>query len=200
MTLGCAADVNLTNLDIALKDIVDGNYFLQEEKLIDCFINGEKKDSAINDVSIVNDKQLDMLLFDAVLYVGRRKETLPLSTADMILVSTPYGSRAWAANTGGPIVIDLPNSMTINITGTSIKHEHFVTSSKNTLRVEVLCDALVGIDGRNPVYKVKNGDKISVRGSSKRVSFIRTYNTLESSRNKTKREVNYHLKPVKKSS
>lgn len=197
-TQGYAADVNLDNLDAALKDIINGDYLLQEEKLIDLFINGEKKDSAITDIFMENNEPPLMLLFYSSINDTKGVPILevPLSACDTFLASTPYGSTAWNLAIGGPIIVADPNSMTANFVGTIIKHEHYVTDSKNSVYIKLYSDAIVGVDGRNIIYEVKKGDQIVITGSDKRVHFIRTTNTYESFKEKTRRQVLHSLKPI----
>lgn len=197
-TLGYTADVNLNNLDVALKDIIDDNYFLQEEKLIDCFINGEEKDTAINDVAIIHKQPFHTLLFDAVVDKGKIKVVLPSPKCDRFLVSTPYGSAAWNFSSGGAIDLDA-DCMLINITGSTIKHERYISNLRYPLYVRVFCDALVGVDAPSGnIYEAKDGDKIAMVKSDKRISFIRTNNTLESLVSKIYRQIEHSRKSVKK--
>jgi NAD+ kinase len=203
-TLGFAADVDLNNLPAALDDIIDQKYFLEEEKLIDCIINDERKDTAINDIVIQHENRFCTLLFDAVIDTGNYKiplpkQRLPSPKCDMFLVSTPYGSTAWNLSAGGPIHVYDTACMGINITHTPIKHEHYICKLEYVLNVKVFCDALVGVDGASSIYRVKEGDQISITQSDRHITIIRTKNTAEPLVSKIRRQIRFSEESIVKS-
>jgi NAD+ kinase len=194
-TQGFAADINLRNIDRALKDIINEQYFIREEKLIDFILNGERKDSAINDVTIQHKKRFATLLFEAVVDKGNEKlpfslEILPSPKPDMLLVCTPYGSTAWNLAIGGPIHID-SDCMGINIVNTPTKHEHYICKMEHVLNVKLFCDAIVGVDGAGSVYRTKEGSEISISQSDRRIKIIRTTYTFENLASKIQRQIEF---------
>jgi len=194
-TQGFAADIDLRNLDRALTDIINEQYFIQEEKLIDFILNGERKDSAINDVAIQHKKRSATLLFEAVIDKGNEKlplprEILPSPKPDMLLVCTPYGSTAWNLSTGGPIHID-SDCMGINIVNTPIKQEHYICKMGYVLNIKLFCDAIVCVDGTDSVYRTKKGSEISISQSDRRIKIIRTKYTVESLASKIQRQIKF---------
>lgn len=199
-TQGFAADVYSKNLDIALKDIIDGHYVIQKEKLLDCIINGEKKDTAINDIAIRNEENFSTLLFDAVIDTGNceeilRKKTLVSPKCDMFLICTPYGSTAWYLSIGGSIHVD-SDCMGIGITNIPIKQGFYTTKLKYVLSVRVHCNALVGIDGNSSVYDVKESDEITITQSKRRLKLIRTKNTIEDLDSKIERQIEFSKRSI----
>jgi len=201
-TQGYTADItNLDKLRTALDDITNGDYFLQEEKLIDLFVNDEKRDTAIYDIAIIHKNPFYTLLFDAVVdrYKIKIDEALPSPKCDKFLVSTPHASAAWSFSVGGPINLDA-DSMLINIVGSPIRPDCFTANMEYPLYVKVYCDVFIGVDAPSGnIHEAKDGAEILIKESDKRISFIRTTNTLESLLEKTYRRIEHSQKPVKQS-
>lgn len=103
-TLGYLTEVEQGNLKPALKQLVDGNYTLEERMLLSGqVIRNQKKimeTCALNDVTITRNGRLQMLYFQ--IYVNGK--LLKEYHADGIIVATPTGSTGYNLSAGGPIV------------------------------------------------------------------------------------------------
>ncbi len=190
-TLGAAADIKLRKLDLALQDITNQDYFLQEEKLIDCFIDNKFKDTAINEVAIRPVDPSGTTLFETTLYTDIRPERLIAPKGGGLIVSTKYGSMAEAANTGGPINIDADDTVEINFENTPVKQEHYICKRDDLIVVKLYRNCLVTVDRSK--YPVERGSKVMIQGSDRYIKFIRTKNTLESFASKIKRINDFNL-------
>lgn len=192
-SLGFNADVGLSDLRQALDDVRSGEYTLQREQLLECHINQRLAGIALNDITVKPSDVASTLLFRTIVENSVRKMELLAPKCDGIIVSTRYGSPAWNLSYGGPISLDLP-LMTITFPGSNIKHEHYVCSLDDTIRISVSRDSVVILD--NDKHEAANGSRIEVKKSGKYVSFIHTKNTFEDISSKAMRQIEFSSKRV----
>jgi len=103
-TLGYLTEINPENIEQALKNLIDGNYHVENRMMLEGEIvraNGEivRIPQALNEIGI-SKNIIGVVRFD-VLVNGKLINSY---TADGILVCTPTGSTAYNLSCGGPIV------------------------------------------------------------------------------------------------
>ncbi|VVB77377.1 NAD kinase [uncultured archaeon] len=192
-SLGFVADVTLDNLHVALEDIAQGRSFPREERLLACSINSEMKGTAICDIAIKSSNPFSTILFAAVVLKAddKKLERPPSPKCDILLASTKYGSTAWNLSMGGPINVDVPNCMQLSYGGASIKHAHFLYSTRDVIKIELCADTLVSIDGITDVHEGRKGDLVEITGSEDFIKLLRTDRTFESLNSKIGRQIQY---------
>lgn len=103
-TLGYLAEVEQSSLIPALKQLVDGEYALEERMLLSGQVIRRQKvimdTRALNDITITRNGRLQMLYFQIFVNGKFLKEY----HADGIIVATPTGSTGYNLSAGGPIV------------------------------------------------------------------------------------------------
>lgn len=195
-TLGFTADVNITNLDAALTDVLNGDFSLEEEKLLGCIINDRIKDDAINEVAIKPRDVSSTLLVKVDVNADGHSEQLPSPKCSGLVISKKYGSTAWNLSVGGPINLGV-DCIHVNMESAPIKQANYIVNPNYGLFFEVLCDSWVTVD--RAVYKTNRGSKIKVEESDKQITFIRTKNTRESLMDKIRRQTMFNLAGIQKS-
>ena len=190
-SLGFSMDVYKENLDLAMEDMERGAYFPQEEKLLDCIINDKIRDTAINDVVIGSIYRSSGLRFKAAVDTQNpikklRYIPLPRPIITHFILSRNRGSTAWSYSAGGPIDIDRIDQLHITYESSTIKQAIFNCNPNDRILVKALRDSVVIVDAG--LYEVKTGSRITILGSDKTMTVIRTINTLEPLREKLVRQ------------
>lgn len=102
--LGFMADIELGELDEALKAFMQGEYSIESRFMIDACIekaSGETRClTALNDIVVTRASYQRMVAFD----VRVNGDDLAHYQGDGLVVSTPTGSTAYSMSAGGPIV------------------------------------------------------------------------------------------------
>lgn len=198
-TLGFTADVNLTNLDIALKDIIyghmDKDFFLEEENLLDCLINGRRKDTAINEVGVKPRDVSSAILFKLDAEADGNLESLPSPKCSGLVISKKYGSTAWNLSVGGPINLGV-DCIHVNMESSPIKQANYILNPNYKLHLQILCDSWVTVD--RSMYKADSGSRVKIEKSDKYISFIRTKHTREGLIDKIRRQTTFSLSGIEK--
>ena len=166
--LGFLAQVEQSELDIALERLVQGDYTVELRTILEVQINGKHFDFAINDAVISKSNEVNIVDFEV--YSGERH--MSSFRADGIIIATPTGSTAYSLSAGGPVVDPTveamlmtpicPHLLTARPTLFSGRH-HLNISSKQSL---LLC-----VDGE-PSVRVKQASKVTVRQADIRAKFI----------------------------
>jgi len=108
--LGFLAEVSVEELDGCVRDIVGGNYVIEERLVLKATCSNDKKTFyALNEIVI--DRGASARVVEMETFVNN--EYLVTYSADGIIVTTPTGSTAYSLASGGPIVT--PSSEVITI-------------------------------------------------------------------------------------
>lgn len=103
-TLGYLTEVEQSNLEPSLEQLVKGDYLLEERMLLSGQVmrdGAELMDTrALNDITITRNGRLQMLYFQIFVNGKLLKEY----HADGIIIATPTGSTGYNLSAGGPIV------------------------------------------------------------------------------------------------
>lgn len=190
-SLGFTADVTIDDLQRALEDVAAGKCFTERAGLLDCFIDSEKKGTAIYDIAVAPSRGFSPLLCKA--YVcpdgdGKRKMYLPSPQCDRAIVSTRYGSTAWNLSVGGAINLDIDDCTHLSFANAPLAQSRFVYRSEDSLHLEIRRDAMVGIDGDSAAHEAKAGSTVRITKSGDFLSLLRTESTYEDMLSKVRRQ------------
>ncbi|MEL3906113.1 MAG: NAD(+)/NADH kinase [Treponema sp.] len=127
---------------------------------------------ALNDV-VISGRGIAKLINLAVSFNGISFGTY---RADGVIVSTPTGSTAYSAASGGPIMDPTLSAFVLTpISAFSLSNRPIVLPSSGVMMINVLHnrqkDAIVSIDGQE-LFSLCEGDRIEVRMSEHRVKLI----------------------------
>jgi len=176
-TLGYLTDVNPEDIEKAMKDLLDNNYYIEERMMLEGEIikdNGEiiKIPPALNDIAI-SKNTFGVVRFDTIV----DEKLINSYTADGIIVCTPIGSTAYNLSCGGPIVDPTAHIITVTPIAPHTVLNRSVILSDNSL-VEIKITELrnhnmsyVLYDGR-PI-EVKTGDVIRIFKSEQITKIIK---------------------------
>lgn len=179
-TLGFMAEVEKTNIEHALKALIDGNYDVEERMMLDGQLyHGDvmiREFHALNDVVLTRSGSLRIVSYD--IYVNG--QFLNSYQADGVIISTPTGSTGYNMSAGGPIVE--PNAKMLLLTPIcphTVGARSIVLSSDDLIEIKIP-------DGRNGggqtvevnfdgsiTKALSTGDSIRVSKSERVTKFIR---------------------------
>lgn len=179
-TLGYLTEITPDDLENVLKEILNGNYYIEERMMLEGEIiknNGEIVEipKALNEIGI-SKNVFGVVRFDVLV----NEKLINSYTADGILVCTPTGSTAYNLSCGGPIVDPTAEIITLTpIAPHSIINRSIVLS--NTSVVDIIISELrenttsyVLYDG-HPI-EVFSGDTIRIKKSDKITKIIKLEN------------------------
>lgn len=157
-TLGFLTDVNPEELEDAMLDILNNNYYIEERMMLEGEIikeNGEKIriPQALNEIGI-SKNIFGVLRFDTIV----DDKLISSYTADGILVCTPTGSTAYNLSCGGPIVDPTANIITITpIAPHTVIDRSIILSDHSVVEIKI-----TELRGNTTSYVLYDGKPIEV--------------------------------------
>lgn len=179
-TLGYLTEVLPDNIEMALNDLLDGNYEIESRMMLEGEIirpSGEviRIPESLNEIA-VSKNTLGVVRFDVMV----NEKIINSYTADGILVCTPTGSTAYNLSCGGPIVDPSANIMTLTpIAPHSILNRSIILSDDSVVDIEITelrknTTSHALYDGKS--IEVFNGDMIRIRKSDKITKMVKIEN------------------------
>ena len=161
--LGFISSVELAELDVALQNIKDNNYGIEERIMIKTLINDKEFEGnrALNDVVIARGTLSRMTEYNV--FVNREMYTS--FSGDGIIISTPVGSTAYSLSAGGPLVSpDLDIISIVPICSHNLNTRPLIVNgnSEITIRPAVEEEIYLTIDGQKSI-KLKSNDEIRIQ-------------------------------------
>jgi len=146
-TVGFLTEIGPEETFHALKEVLSGNYFVEERTRLDVWHNRNLA-PALNEVVIMTKKPAKMLHIE----VKVDNEIVEELRADGIIIATPSGSTAYSMSAGGPIVDPRVDAFIIvPICPFKLGSRPTVVSGESTIQVRLLREgkkAIAVIDGQ----------------------------------------------------
>ena len=185
--LGFLAEVDISQMDIIIKDIKEGNYQIQERMVLtaDCDTYAVEKLIAINDIVI--DKSGWPKMIEITAQVDG--EYVSTFSADGVIIATPIGSTGYSLSTGGPVVSPSAGAITLSpISPHSLTMRPLVLSSEQEIVIKADSphnEIQISCDGQR-VYHIPPPLEIKIVKSTKPLKLVHTSVTtyFETLRNK----------------
>ena len=179
-TLGYLTEVSPKNIGMALKDLLEGNYGIEDRMMIQGEIikpTGRiiKIPESLNEIAI-SKNTFGVVRFDLMV----NGKLINSYTADGILVCTPTGSTAYNLSCGGPIVDPAANIMTLTpIAPHSILNRSIILSDDSIVDIKITelrknTTSYALYDGK--AIEVFSGDAIRIKKSDKITKIIKIEN------------------------
>ncbi|MCH5248630.1 MAG: NAD(+)/NADH kinase [Lachnospiraceae bacterium] len=168
-TLGYLAEIESSNIEMALSQLMAGNFTREERMMLAGTVYSDPaviNDVALNDIVIARCGTLQMLKFD--IYVNGR--FLNGYSADGVIIATPTGSTGYNMSAGGPIVEPAANLImltpicphTLNTRSIILSPEDEIVIDIPTVRGGLVQTLEVNFDGTHNM-PLKTGDKIVIK-------------------------------------
>ncbi len=172
--LGFLADIDSTEIEESLKDILNGDYRIKEREVIMVESDGKTFESlncAVNDIAILKRDTASMIS----IRVSVNGEYLTTYLADGLIVSTSTGSTAYSLSNGGPIIVPGTNVFSLTaVAPHSLNIRPIVIADTAVITLEVESRSnnfLVAIDGRSEHCTV--GETLTLRRAPYNVRIVK---------------------------
>lgn len=172
--LGFLADISMNEVQDALKEVLNGEYKIENRVLIQLLENNRTPDFpnyALNEICI--HKLDNSAMITIHVYLG--DEYLNSYWADGLIISTPTGSTAYNLSAGGPIVLHNSKSFILTpIAPHTLTVRPLVIPNTSDLRLTVegrSDEYLVSLDHRS--YRMKMENPISIQKADFDVKLIK---------------------------
>ena len=166
-TLGYLTEVEVQNVEEAVKQLVEGNYTIEERMMLyGSAAYRNVRDVALNDIVMTRSGSMKIVHFN--LYVNG--EFLNSYDADGLIVSTPTGSTAYNLSAGGPIVEPTASLIVVTpICSHALNSRSIVFADKDEIVIEIgakrenqIEEAVIAYDGADEV-PLHTGDRIRIK-------------------------------------
>ncbi len=170
--LGFLADINPSELEPFIKDMMDGNYLIDKRLMLEAEMrtkHGTKKLFAFNDIVITRPSISKMIHLDAFAE-GKIFNTY---FGDGLILSTPTGSTAYNLSAGGPVLYPLtPAFILTPICPHSLTQRPIVLPGHLEISLKTHEEqAVVSIDGQE-MHDFYSEDVIKIKVSSQTAKLI----------------------------
>lgn len=175
--LGFLAEVELDDLDTALRTVVGSGFETEQRATLEAVVTDEcgnelHRTWALNEIAVEKSVRQRLLHMD----VGIDGTFLARIPADALLLATPTGSTAYALSAGGPLVSPrLDVVLVVPVAPHSLFDRSIIASPNEPITVELIDDlagGLVSSDGRDPI-DVPAGGCVTVTGGGLPVLFAK---------------------------
>jgi NAD+ kinase len=174
--VGFLAEAEISDLDLAVSDVVSGEYKVEErltlEAIAECDGEVVARSWALNEISIEKGAREKML--EVRVDVDGR----PLSRygCDGVVVATPTGSTAYAMSAGGPVVWpELEALLLVPVSAHALFSRPLVTAPTSTIQITVdpyTTFAFMSCDGRR-TFDLSPGSSVTVTRGQLPVRVVR---------------------------
>ena len=179
-TLGYLTEISPKNIEMVLKNILEGNYDIENRMMLEGEIIKPSGD-VIEIPESLNEIAISKNTFGVVRFeVAVNEKLINSYTADGILICTPTGSTAYNLSCGGPIVDPGANIMTLTpIAPHSILNRSIILSDDSIVDIEITelrknTTSYALYDGK--AIEVFSGDIIRIKKSDKITKIIKIEN------------------------
>ena len=169
--VGFLTDLKIDNFDVTVKDILMGNFKIEERNLVSARFNKEHL-YGLNEVVIHSGAYAQLMRYrlnvnEKVVYEQR---------SDGLIIATPTGSTAYSLSAGGPIIHPSLDVWTIlPMLPQSLSSRPFIISSDENVEVELFDgpseSAKICVDGQDDI-DIPYGIKISISKMEKTLKLV----------------------------
>ena len=150
-TVGFLTDVNIENFGSVIKDVLNGDYVLEERSLVEASFLGQEV-FGLNEVLIHSGSYAQLMRYRLIID-GR---TVYEQRSDGLIVATPTGSTAYALSAGGSIVHPELNIWNIiPMMSQSLSSRPLIVSNEKSMEIQLikgpLEHAMICVDGQKDI-------------------------------------------------
>jgi len=170
--MGFLSEVESKYATSGLKQVIDGDYNVEERSKLKIMLDGKRLLDAANEVTIQTGR-IAKIMYLEIFVEGELIESFG---ADGVIISTPTGSTSYALSVGGPILDPSVDAMVIApLAPFKLSARPWVIPLRKKIDIRLIgkskqCKLV--IDGENP-HPVTTDSHIIITGSEKKTRFIR---------------------------
>ncbi len=170
--MGFLSEVESKYATGGLKQVIAGDYNVEERAKLKIMLDGKRLPDAANEVT-VQTCRIAKIMYLQIFVEDDLIETLG---ADGVIIATPTGSTSYALSVGGPILDPSVNAMVIApLAPFKLSARPWVVPLEKKIGIKLLAkskDCKLVIDGENPQNVTTDSD-IVITGSEKKARFVR---------------------------
>jgi NAD+ kinase len=175
--LGFLADIHANEIELALEEIIAGNYKIEERTLLQMessVLPSLSCNYALNEIAILKRDTSSMIAIQTYL----NNEFLTGYLADGLLVATPTGSTAYSLSVNGPIIIPQANNFVLTpVAPHSLNVRPLVIPEDYKIHLKIESRSnnfLVALDGRSSVFP--SGSELFIQKADFTIKIIKRFN------------------------
>lgn len=165
-TLGYLTEVEVGNIEQAIRQILYGNYVIEDRMMLKGIFEDGTSDISLNDIVVSRKGELRVIHFN--LYVNHA--FLNSYEADGVIISTPTGSTAYNLSAGGPIVEPTASMIVVTpICSHALNTSSIVLSAEDEIVIEIgegrhgkIEEVYITFDGADMI-ELKTGDRLVIQ-------------------------------------
>jgi len=170
--MGFLSEVESKYSNSGLKQVIDGDYNVEERAKLKIILDGKRLPDAANEVTV----QTGHIAKIMYLQIFVEDDLIETFGADGVIIATPTGSTSYALSVGGPILDPSVSAMVIApIAPFKLSARPWIVPLGKKISIKLLAkskDCKLVIDGENP-HSVTTESEIVITGSEKKARFIR---------------------------
>jgi len=170
--MGFLSEVESKYATSGLKQVIAGDYNVEERAKLKTMLDGKRLDDATNEVTVQTGRIAKIMYLQ--IYV--EKELIETFGADGVIISTPTGSTSYALSVGGPILDPAVNAMVIApLAPFKLSARPWVVPLHKKVGIKLLHkskNCKLVIDGDSPKEVTTESD-IMITVSEKKARFVR---------------------------
>jgi len=170
--MGFLSEVESKYATSGLKQVISGDYNVEERAKIKTTLDGKRLADAANEVTIQTGR-IAKIMYLQILVDGELIETFG---CDGVIVATPTGSTSYALSVGGPILEPSVEAMVIApLAPFKLSARPWIVPLKKNIEIKLLPkskECKLVIDGESP-NDVTTDSNIVITGSEKKARFVR---------------------------
>ena len=170
--MGFLSEVESKYAKSGLKQVIAGNYNVEERAKLKIMLDGKRLPDAANEVTVQTGRIAKIMY----LQIFVEDELIETFGADGVIIATPTGSTSYALSVGGPILDPSVNAMIIAPLATfKLSARPWIVPLEKKIRIKLLAkskECKLVIDGENP-QSVTTESNIVITGSEKKARFVR---------------------------
>jgi len=170
--MGFLSEVESKYANSGLKQVIDGEYNVEERSKLKIMLDGKRLPDAANEVTVQTSRIAKMIYLE----VQVEGELIESYGADGVIVATPTGSTSYALSAGGPILDPSVSAMVIApLAPFKLSARPWVVPLSKKVGIKLLGkskNSNLVIDGENQ-HAITTESKIEINGSEKKARFIR---------------------------
>jgi NAD+ kinase len=173
--LGFLSSVELLEFGNAIKNISEGNYYVEDRMMLNCTLpyrGGNEEYTALNEIVVSKGTLARIVKYE--IYIDNKFYTA--FTGDGLIIATPTGSTAYSLSAGGPIIY--PNLDVIAVTPIcplSLSMRTIVLDCKSEISISIKGEhesIFLTLDGQRAI-KLNNYEKMVVSVSNKKCRLVK---------------------------
>jgi NAD+ kinase len=174
--LGFLADLSGNEVDGVLRDILQGNYKVEERSVlhVEAGKTGSLWPYALNEVAVLKQDSASMISISTTI----DDEYFNTYQADGLIIATPTGSTAYALSAGGPILVpQAANWVLAPVAPHSFTVRPLVVNDDVVITLQVACRTgkfMLSCDGRS--IQLNAGEVVTLRKADFCIKVVKGYN------------------------